>query len=64
MARVSPIELQKHLKGVDYPAQKDQLVQHAEQQGAPDDVLEGLRQIPDREYDGPNAVSSAFSDQV
>ena len=64
MARVSPIELQKHLKGVEYPAGKDALVEHAKGQGAPDDVLEGLQQIEDREYDGPNAVSSAFSDQV
>lgn len=26
-----------------------------------EDVLNHLRQLPDREYDGPNAVSAEFS---
>jgi hypothetical protein len=60
-SQVSPIELQKHLSGVDYPASKADLVARAQQQGAGDDVLEVLRKIPDREYDGPNAVSAEFS---
>jgi hypothetical protein len=33
------IEVQKFLGGVDYPAGRDDLVRHAEQQGAPDDVV-------------------------
>ena len=60
---LSPIELQKHLKGLDYPASKDQIVAHAEDKGAPDDILGALRKVPDREYDGPNAVSAEFSNQ-
>jgi hypothetical protein len=57
----NPIQMQKFLGGVDYPASKDDLVQHAEGKGADDAVLDGLRKIPDREYDGPNAVSQEFS---
>lgn len=34
MAKVNPIQLQKHLKGVDYPATKEDLLQHAKDQGA------------------------------
>jgi hypothetical protein len=59
--QTSPIELQKHLSGVDYPASKDELIDRAQQQGADSDVLDVLRQIPDRQYDGPNAVSAEFS---
>jgi len=55
----SPIDLQKALSGMDYPATKDQIVQHAEQNGADDDVLQTLRGIEDREYDGPSGVSSS-----
>jgi hypothetical protein len=55
----SPIDIQKALSGMDYPASKDQIVQHAEQNGADDDVLEALRGIEDREYDGPSGVSSS-----
>jgi hypothetical protein len=62
--QVSPIELQKHLGGVDYPASKSDLIDRAQQQGAGEDVLNVLQQIPDREYDGPSAVSAEFSKQA
>jgi len=62
--QISPIELQKHLGGVDYPATKDQLVNHAREKGAGDDLIQVLDQIPDREYDGPSAVSAEFSKQA
>jgi hypothetical protein len=61
MADVNPIELQKHLGGVDYPASRDDLVQKAEQNGADEDILEALRGIPDQEYDAPTAVTKAVS---
>ncbi len=57
----NPIQMQKFLGGIEYPASRDQLVEHARSQGADEGVLEGLKAIPDREYNGPNAVSQAFS---
>ena len=62
MAKVNPIELQKHLKGVDYPASKEELIQHAQQQGADEKVREILEQLPDEEYETPAEVSKAVSD--
>jgi hypothetical protein len=56
---VSPIDVQKALSGMDYPARKDDIVRHAEEQGADEEVLEALRKIEDREYEGPSGVSSA-----
>ena len=55
----SPIDIQKALSGLDYPATKDQILQHAEQNGADQEILDALRQIDDREYEGPSGVSSA-----
>jgi hypothetical protein len=55
------IEVQKHLSGVDYPATKDQLIEHARKRGAPQEVIERLSSLPDGEYDGPNKVSSAVA---
>jgi trehalose-6-phosphatase len=55
----SPIDIQKALSGMDYPATKDQIVQHAEQNGADKEILDALRKIDDREYEGPSGVSSA-----
>lgn len=58
MAEISPIDIQKALGGVDYPASKDDLVSHAESSGASSDVLEALRSLPDRNYDGPTGVNA------
>lgn len=57
----NPIQLQKHLKGVDYPAGKSDLIQTARDHGADDNVINALERIPDRQYDGPNAVSKAVT---
>jgi hypothetical protein len=59
---VNPIQIQRSLRGVDYPARKEDLVRHAERHGGDDQALEALRRIPDRQYDGPNAVSAAVAD--
>ena len=58
--KVSPIEIQKALGGMEYPADKDTLVKHAESKGAGDDVLEALRGLPDRSFDGPTGVNEAL----
>lgn len=62
MAKVNPIQLQKHLKGVDYAASKEQLVQHAQKQGADDTALSVLNQLPDEEYESPTDVSEAVGE--
>ena len=56
---VSPIDIQKALSGMDYPAKKDDVVKHAESQGGSEEVLEALKDIGDQEYDTPAAVSKA-----
>ena len=60
MAKVNPIEAQKFLDGMDYPAGKQQIVDHARENGAGDDVVSALEQIDDRQYDGPAGVSEAL----
>lgn len=62
MANPDPIEIQKYLSGIDYPASKDDIVATAEREGAAGDALDALKDIPDGEYDAPTAVSSAISD--
>ena len=57
---VSPIDIQKALKGIDYPASKEQILEHA--QGADKEVLDALGGIDDREYEGPSGVSAAVFD--
>lgn len=59
---INPIELQKHLSGLDYPATKDAIVKRAEESGADSDALDALRKIADKEYDAPTAINQAVSD--
>ena len=60
MASVNPIQLEKYLKGVDYPASKNDLIKQAQQNGADQRVLETLKQLPDRSYEGPAGISKAI----
>ncbi|HEY6736594.1 MAG TPA: DUF2795 domain-containing protein [Candidatus Saccharimonadia bacterium] len=57
MAKLSPITVQKALSGMDYPATKQELCDHAKEHGADSTVMNFLEQIPNREYDGPSGVS-------
>jgi hypothetical protein len=61
MAKVNPIELQKALGGMDYPASKEDLVEHAEEKNADDEVLSFLRNLPDRTYETPADVNKEMS---
>jgi hypothetical protein len=57
----NPIDLQKALGGIDYPATKDDILRTARENGADDAVLSALENIEDRSYDGPTGVSEAVS---
>lgn len=60
MAHANPIQIQKYLKGVDYPATRDQLIENAKNLGADDSVCASLGQLPDEEFQTPTEVSQAF----
>lgn len=59
MAKVNPVQLQKDLKGMNYPASKQDLLKHAQQKGADENVCATLEKLPDREYETPTDVSKA-----
>lgn len=59
MAKVNPVQLQKDLKGINYPASKQDLVKHAQQKGADEKICATLEKLPDREYGTPTEVSKA-----
>ncbi len=59
MSATNPVQLQKYLKGLDYPASKDEIVGHAERHGADQNALGTLRRLPDEKYQTPADVSQA-----
>jgi hypothetical protein len=56
VAHYPPNKIQAALKGISYPAGKDDLVRTAKENDAPDIVMEVLNRLPDREYGGPQDV--------
>lgn len=56
----SPIEVQKALKDIDYPASKKDLIKHAKKHDARKEVIEDLDKLPEKEYTNAAAVSKEF----
>ncbi len=56
----NPVQVEKYLKGIDYPATKQDLLQKAEQEGADEKVMSTLEKLPDEEYEGPTHISRAI----
>ncbi|RJP47332.1 MAG: DUF2795 domain-containing protein [Armatimonadetes bacterium] len=57
---VNPIQVQKFLEGLDYPVNKQQLVDYAKKQGADENVMRTLNRIPDQSFETPVDVSEAI----
>ena len=57
---VNPIEVQKHLGGVDYPASKDEVIATAESNGAPQEIVDALQSADAEQFDGPDDVMGAL----
>lgn len=49
------------LKGIDYLAKKQDLIEHAKKNNASNEVLEDLNKIPDKEYTNAADVSREFT---
>lgn len=57
---VSPVEVEKFLRGLDFPSGKDGLISKARDNGAPDDVISLLDSLPEQDYHSPIDVSKAI----
>ncbi|WP_282796427.1 DUF2795 domain-containing protein [Streptomyces sp. CC224B] len=62
MAGISPIDLQKALKGATYPSSRDDLVALARDNGADDGLVEKLSDASPDSFDGPDEVQKAVFD--
>jgi len=48
---VSSYKISHYLEGVDYPAVKQDLINQAKKNNAPDDVIDSLNHLPNANYD-------------
>ncbi len=55
--KVNPVQIQKYLGGIDYPASKQDLVKTAKSKGADQRVMDMLNKLPDQKYNKPTDVT-------
>jgi hypothetical protein len=55
----SPIDVQKALSGVSYPSSKQDLISHAKSNGADQEIINALGNLPDGDISGPDQVQKA-----
>ncbi len=53
----NPVQVQKFLGGLDYPVDKQQILDKARDAGADGRVLDALGAIPERRYQSPISIS-------
>jgi hypothetical protein len=56
----SAAELEKYLKGVDYPASKDDLISKARSNGAPQEVIDMINSLSESHFNSPIDVTKSF----
>jgi hypothetical protein len=57
-------EVQKALRGADYPASKEELADLAEGNGADQELVDAIRDLDREDFDGPDDVQEAFRGQL
>ncbi|MBA2239307.1 MAG: DUF2795 domain-containing protein [Lysobacter sp.] len=56
----SPANVQKFLKGIEYPSNKQDLIRQARDNGAPEEVIDTIESFENEEFGGPQDVMKAY----
>ncbi|KPC49335.1 DUF2795 domain-containing protein [Amantichitinum ursilacus] len=59
----NPIQAQRFLGGVDYPASRAEIIEQARKHQADEQTLDMLEHLPDQQYESPAAVSKQIGQQ-
>lgn len=60
LSGINPGDATQYLDGVDWPAGKEQVADKAQSNGAPDGMVEKIRNSSTEEFSGPRDVVSAL----
>ena len=60
---INPIQMQKFLRGADYPSTKDNLIRYAQNHGADQRAISALRGMPRNNFQTPADVSKAIGQE-
>lgn len=56
----SPANVTHHLEGIDFPASREDLEKRAKENGAEEDVLNVIREMPDQQYESMADVTKGI----
>jgi hypothetical protein len=56
--------IQKYLSGINFPVEKQQLIEHVRQQDPPQEVVSTLEKLDDQRYESPADVSEAITGKL
>lgn len=62
MTNVSPDDAQKYLEGMTFPARRIDIIKHAKDKEAPDQIMAMLEMLPDEAYQNPTEVTETLED--
>jgi len=55
--RASTVQIEVFMKGIELPAGKDDLINHAKKNNAPDNVIAVLSRLPEKDYRSATDIS-------
>jgi hypothetical protein len=54
--------VQKYLRDVEYPASKEDLLQQAKRNSAPQEILDTIERLPEDQFGGPQEVMKGYGE--
>ena len=58
--KVSGPELRVYIRGIDYPADRDEVLRHAKLMGTPENAISAIECLPCGQYQCPTGVDGFF----
>ncbi len=63
MAEMSSSDIERYVRGVNFPADKNELVDYARRQNAPDNVIRALDNLPNQRFNSPMDITSRMKEE-
>lgn len=60
--KASPAAVERYLKGIHFPTSKDDILKQAQENGAPEDVINVINQFQDEEFNSPVDIAKAVGE--
>ncbi len=58
--KASMADVEHALKGIDFPKNKNEIIQYAQKQNASQDIIADIQELPDRTYNNAADVAQEF----